>query len=58
MLPAELQPLEEHAHVPWSPSRNNGESRWRQWTQGMVEKAGCSMDMDLAPGSGEGGEIP
>lgn len=44
--------------VPWSPSHNNGESRWMQCTKGMVEAAESSMDMDLAPGQGEGVQTP
>lgn len=44
-------------HVPWSPSRNYGESRWERWTEGVVEVAKCSMDTDLAPGQAEG-ELP
>lgn len=45
-------------HVPWSRSRNNGESRWMQWTKGMVEAAECSMDVELTPGQCEGERTP
>lgn len=31
-------------HVPLSPSHNYGESRWMQWTKGMVEGGGMQHE--------------